>query len=387
MNRPKLFLMALLLGNLSCSTPHLESTHESKNSYRVSSDEATQIALQFYQQNQTLQIHPNYTPAEIMIDSLSIQQDKPTLYVAHYPKLGFALISADKRREPVLGYSPQGTFSTDKRHIPLGLVEWIAALEDQDLYDQPEYTQLHLKNQWKYWLLPDTVERLEVTACEEKRSIQPPLLETQWHQNCGFNDALQPMDCNVPCGRAYAGCVPVAIAQTMNYHQHPKRYAWNRMEQKLGTPETADLIKDIHTSIGALTYKCEQTGLDRKFDLAPILKRDFNYTHAQSASLRKDLLIRELKEQRPVILSGGKKEKWLFLNSYKSGHMWVCDGFRQQIYCLETPKQQVHLESLYLHMNWGWENGRYNGWYAFHQFNPADKLYNFKLKMLYNIRP
>jgi len=41
---------------------------------------------------------------------------------------------------------------------------------------------------------------------------------------------------------------------------------------------------------------------------------------------------------------------------------------------------------LYLHMNWGW-TGLHNSWYAYNNFNPGNRTYNYKVKMVYNIKP
>jgi len=201
------------------------------------------------------------------------------------------------------------------------------------------------------------------------------------------------MSCSVPCGKAYAGCVPIAIAQVMKFHQYPISYNWSSMPNNYGTTTTASLIKDIHNSITinvfgneipAISYDCDGTGVDKDYNTSGVFKNKFGYSSASQAGYNYETVKQQLRLTRPVILGGGRKSGWWIFSTYKDGHMWVCDGFRRSFIWSEDCS--MGWGYLYLHMNWGW-GGYENGWYAFNNFNPDTYTFNYQVKMVYNIKP
>jgi hypothetical protein len=96
---------------------------------------------------------------------------------------------------------------------------------------------------------------------------------------------------------------------------------------------------------------------------------------------------------RPVILSGGKKDGWWIFADYINGHSWVSDGFEEwQYYTCQldpnTPGEWIENYAGYdafLHMNWGW-GGDLNGWYSAYNFSPGTHNFNYNTKMVTNIR-
>lgn len=201
------------------------------------------------------------------------------------------------------------------------------------------------------------------------------------------------MSCSVPCGKAYAGCVPIAIAQVMKFHQYPISYNWSSMPNNYGTTTTASLIKDIHNSITinvfgneipAISYDCDGTGVDKDYNTSGVFKNKFGYSSASQAEYNYETVKQQLRLTRPVILGGGRKSGWWIFSTYKDGHMWVCDGFRRSFIWSEDCS--MGWGYLYLHMNWGW-GGYENGWYAFNNFNPDTYTFNYQVKMVYNIKP
>lgn len=193
------------------------------------------------------------------------------------------------------------------------------------------------------------------------------------------------MSCDVPCGRAYAGCVPIAIAQVMKYHNYPTNYNWSSMPNSYGTTTTASLINDIHNSISGISYDCDGTGVDHDYNVASVFTNHFNYSSASQAGYNRETIKQQLRLNRPVILAGGSDAGWWIFHNYTDGHMWVCDGFRRiQNYSEDCSMGWGYL---YFHMNWGWYNGSENGWYAYNNFNPGEYTFNYDVKMVYNIKP
>lgn len=233
------------------------------------------------------------------------------------------------------------------------------------------------------------IEPFNPNNCQEEYESVGPLLTTSWNQGCGFNSLLPTKDCTGSgyCNKALAGCVPIAIAQVMKYHGYPARYNWADMPNGYATASTAALIRDIHTSIGSITYKCDATSVDKDYNTAGVFTR-FGYSAANSAGYNSETVKQQLRIGKPVILSGGTSDNFLFFEYRTGGHMWVCDGFMRSKYCIFDDNGN-YLSSggiLYLSMNWGW--GDYEkGWYAYNNFTAGGYSYNYKTKMVYNITP
>lgn len=252
-------------------------------------------------------------------------------------------------------------------------------------------TKQHISTK-KNWASFNTLRVIEDTPnqCDNEFNRKSPLLQTEWSQGCGFNDYMPSMGgCNVPCGKAYAGCVPIAIAQVMKYHNYPSSYNWSDMPNKYGTNSTSLLIKDIHIAINDINYNCDGTGVDKDYNIAGVFRNNFGYSSASQASYNVSSVTSSIANNKPVILGGGRNKGWSFINIYSEGHMWVCDGFLRNKICnfAEDGTLLGSQTSLLLHMNWGWGNGYENGWYAFNNFNPGSNSFNFKVKMIANITP
>lgn len=68
-------------------------------------------------------------------------------------------------------------------------------------------------------------------------------------------------------------------------------------------------------------------------------------------------------------------------------HAWVCDGYKDQIFCLSNGMGD---EVLLFHMNWGWD-GDQDGWFYFNEFDPTlnGQVQNFYTgsEVVVNIQP
>ncbi len=184
------------------------------------------------------------------------------------------------------------------------------------------------------------------------------------------------MSCG-PCGRAWTGCVATAMAQVMKHHKHPTNYNWSDMPNSYGNTYISSLMRDIGDAVG-MKYTCDASKAYAD-DIAPALKNTFGYNSASYADYDYNTVKSELNHSRPVILTGGRKTGGWIFSQYEDGHAWVCDGYSLTVFpCWGS--------MLTFHMNWGW-GGTYNGWYGFLNFNPGDYTFNYKRKMVYNIKP
>jgi len=223
--------------------------------------------------------------------------------------------------------------------------------------------------------------RVDPIDCYDHTEIYTvgPLLSTTWYQTGAFNDALPYITCSGSSFQVYAGCVPIAMAQLMKYHQYPTSYSWSSMPLTYATTTTANFVKDIHTAIGNVysgqpSYACDGTGVSASANMGNVLKSQFGYSSASWASYNYQTVKSNLSYSRPVLLSG---------DNGTTGHMWVCDGYKDVNYYYADC---TGVGYLYYHMNWGW-GGSSDGWYGFNNFNPAGTNFNSNKKMVYNIVP
>lgn len=406
-DRVYLFLILIFFSLItSCNQENTgdvkELSQDSKN--LITPDIALKISSNIlFHQNATTS--KNTTTAAKKVKSIKpvkYNNEENLFYIINYEDGGFVILSADNRLAPILAYSDTSVFRTDANDYSSGLVGWLGATSDtiKSLRKSNMVQSLSVRKEWdsyysKRLVEPENMPKTmslpdDSNNCVDEYEQVGPLTTTQWDQGCGYNDLMPPINCSVnqTCGKAWAGCVPIAIAQIMKYHKFPTTYNWANMPPSGGSTTIASLIKDIHNSIGSsISYSCDGTSVSSDYNVAVIFTR-FNYSYASYGNYSSETVKQQLRSKKPVILSGGPKENFLFFTYRGDGHMWVCDGFRRTKICSFNDDGTVYsaVGYLYLSMNWGW-NGYENGWYAFNNFNPYGRNYNFKVKMAYNITP
>lgn len=251
-------------------------------------------------------------------------------YIINYQEKGFLILAADDRSIPILAYSEISSFDIDDDVLEqkAGVTEWIKFAETQikEIRQKELSSSKEIEIAWKSYENSRKISSFKeeflkkedpIGGCEFESEEVTPLLETTWSQGCGYNNLLALKSCTTnACGRVYAGCVPVAIAQVMKYHEYPNNYDWNLMADSYGTNETSKLIKDIHDVTSSITYNCNATSVDAEFDVADLFKSYFGYSYAsqQQTNYYQEITKNNLRQGKPVILSGSNSS---------SGHMWV----------------------------------------------------------------
>lgn len=310
----------------------------------------------------------------------------------NYVEGGFVILSADKRTEPILGFSEDNKFIIDENSHPPGLKFWINDAKSQITEIQNSNIEQSEKEKvaWEKVQTSGIIKTSKTSAkeppieCYEHTEINTngPLMSSNWHQTGGFNDALPFITCNGTNFQVFAGCVPIAMGQVMRYYEYPNNYNWSAMPLTSwgATTTTANFIADIHDAIGLMysgqpMYDCDATGVSASANMGNVLKNQFNYSSASWANYNRHVVESNIANyDRPVILSG---------DNGTTGHMWVCDGYRRTIYHFDDCTGVHYLK---FHMNWGW-GGTNDGWYSFDNFNPGNTHYNNNKKMIYNIIP
>ncbi len=458
----KRFLFLSLISLCACTEPQgiLLQTFESTSNnldeteaISVSKTTALRIAGNFFNKKTS---RSTSTTEEVFTinDSIGV----PLMYVINYSYGGFVVVSSKKTYYPVIAYSDKYDFP--EGDMPEGLVEWIQDVK-KDISNSKmsdDACQSHIRYLWNLYdnkddsnvlqsrstgdemrayaaritelraLYPGyhfyplsqcsadvfsyggdeilanfknlasqykSPEQYTIVAVKDntKRNCVGPLLSTKWHQNSPFNAKCP--------NQSKAGCVAIAMAQIMKFHEHPKTYNWNNMPDETATNDTQQLIYDIGDAVD-MDYGTDMSGsnIDKaknafinQFQYNAVIK-DFNYKETAN-----ELLI----HNRPVYMRGSDKQ---FLFWDWDGHAWACDGANsidyETFYFIEYrdggPGYYRYSSSdkpscdepgtcgysmLSFHMNWGWVNGSYNGWYGFNNVNVGGSNYEHNRKNLY----
>lgn len=216
------------------------------------------------------------------------------------------------------------------------------------------------------------------------RTTIGPLISTLWDQLNEYN-AKCPPGC-------YAGCVAIAMAQIMKFHQWPARYNWANMPDNVATDATQTLISDVGI---AAKMKYGVSGSSATINNAQdAFKQDFGYNAILKNHNSYDVGIELTTNRRPVFMRG--------FTSDGRGHAWVCAGYQLGYYDYEyfvefqmpggymeveggfyNPRTSNGPSVLYFYMNWGWSKGKHNGWYLDDSVATPDGNFPYDRKNLY----
>jgi hypothetical protein len=196
----------------------------------------------------------------------------PSFYIFNYVGGGYAIISADKRVEPILAFSNTGYFKYSNNLAP-GLLNWLTVNDKNMKLVQKNPSLKAPKGVTALWaeiadkIATGTVLRLApppppcVTG-DTILAMVSTLLQTQWGQNWPYN-LLCPYN---PSALNYTGdyydptgCVATSMAQIMYYWHYPTNYDWADMPlvytkayNSTGNQAVSQLMSDIGQNVSML---------------------------------------------------------------------------------------------------------------------------------------
>ena len=194
---------------------------------RISRDEALALAQDFMQGKVVVPVQASSNKAPVRGGA-----NNESYYIFNAADNGgYAIIAADDRISPVLGFSNQGNIDLD--NMPENMASWL------DYYN---YEINSLKSD------ADIVLDTPVSRNEVK-----PMLDNYWRQTDPYN-LLCPVYDGIQCP---VGCVALAMAQIMYYHKWPVGVVdsipsyinWCNSQLVEGLPATTfkwNLIKPLH---------------------------------------------------------------------------------------------------------------------------------------------
>lgn len=299
------------------------------------------------------------------------QQPAYYVFASEEEQGGFVIVSGDERTtHRILGYATNGSFPTDE--MPENMQAWLEGYAEQ-------------------------IEAIEpsATATAGAESVEPmgsvvvaPLIATQWNQGGDFSSKTP----KVSGEHTPAGCVPVAVAQIMNYHRWPKQgtgsieYEWHNSYLDCDFEDctydwddldVAQLLSDV--GIACRTNYDTNGSSSTDHNAGHALITYFGYDKGMQLHFRNsigswdadtwdNMLREELNARRPVYYSGTEKK-----GRVSEAHAFVCDGYDN---------------AGYFHFNFGW-GGSGDGWYLTTAVNydDGDTGYNAYQSVLTHILP
>ncbi|MBQ6096526.1 MAG: C10 family peptidase [Bacteroidales bacterium] len=291
---------------------------------------------------------------------------------------GFVITGADRSFSPIVGYSFNGAFDTNR--LPDNLKAWLEGYVDDVVAVKNSNTksaeiiaaQRDSQNEW------DALERGGSSYYDAKdaKAVEA-LVETRWDQGAGYNNYCPEYN----GGHSVTGCVATAMAQIIRYHRYPTtgyyHSSYTHITYGLLRADYDSAVYDYslmpvsvsaysnaaqQNAVSLLCYHCgisvkmnyenptHTSGSGAHSEDVPNALKHFGYLNSfylnkNAFSSKWDSLLRhDLDLGRPVYYSGSNSE---------GGHAFVCDGYRNN--------------NRY-HFNFGW-SGYGDGFYTLTSVN------------------
>jgi hypothetical protein len=404
-----LFSSSLLLSQ--CDRTDVSVPQNEGSPYTVSSKQAMEVAQRYVA---NLQKRDSKSGARTSSESDVINEkivlddnDKKPLFRILNRKKGFIIVSADLRTMPVLAYSDESQFETDK--MPFGVKDWYETAKQKikDVKNLNVSPDSVIIKEWRKYLSgdlnlpPSKGAKLASTYCDEfyqygyamcqtSALTKGPLLNTSWGQDYLSSTSLTwaSTSCG-PCARFSAGCGPVAMAQIWEYYR--PNSALPRTSYYSCTASTGG-----EYALGQLMLACGNAASSQYHAFGTcntftwpsdvrsgLSSLGFSNGGSNGVGYNYNTIRNELLGDHPLIFWGST-----CLTCFDNYHIWVADGIQEtnfNEFSCETLSCTNTWSTSYIHMNWGWD-GSYNGWYAFQQYNPGGTDYTGNLNIISGIR-
>ncbi len=300
----------------------------------------------------------NYTILNVEIIK---EQDKNVIYAYHLAPVGFVLISASNKADPVIGYSFESNLKLED--YPSNFNYFLNKQKSYiyELINNESVATDEINNRWNIYTESDFRSR-------EYRNVSP-LIDAEFDQSGSWNNTLTAeTGFNGP-----VGCVAVAMAQVMYYWGFPEQgqgsntyieddlgelsvdfstafYDFDNMAPTYATNPSRLLL--YHSGVAVnMDYdnsgsgaQCEGVYPSAEYAMETFFKYSSNVNNADGDVIDnitefRNILKNQLDYGKPILFSG-------FSDSYgNGGHAWNVDGYQNNN----------------LHCNWGW--GGYNNGY------------------------
>lgn len=308
---------------------------------------------------------------------------EPDFYVFNSDGGGFAVIAADDRAYPVLGYSEEGSFKVDG--MPSHIRAWFDnyGRQIESLRTSGAGQDRKMAALWKEVSAPSPVKVLKTAL---------------WGQDEPFNKKCP--------DKSLTGCVATSTATIMYYYKWPEKtsgeklpsytyfsddnkkeisqpghnlslsYDWNRMLLSYNesySQTAADAVGNLMYDIGIalqLQYGSEGTSGYAE-DIIPVLVKYFDYDSCASLIYRDEMSSRQWSSLIKAEIDAGRPVSYSALDATNGGHQFILDGYGTE----DT-----------FHFNFGWCGGC-DGLYRIDALNPAEYHLNLGQTAIIGLKP
>ncbi len=280
-------------------------------------------------------------------------------YIVNYDNDGgFAMLSADRRREAVYAISDEGSLHLADTIRNKGLSWYINDYAATQGVITPPTPPIDT-------ITPNPGGGMPIGSIEILSKAHLSGFMSRFHQESPYNKYCLTNEGK----RAAVGCAPLAVGTIVGFYEFPQKIlgytfywttmkndsthnGWPRLFEVLGTP-----------SLLNASYGEDATGTAPSM-IKPAL-RSLGYTAVKSSSFDTDIIERSLAKGNPVLCSGSTIE-----GAKRIGHIWVIDGAYISSIITPTfdPSNPDVRTSRYYHCVWGW-GGTGNGYFYYNDDN------------------
>ncbi len=366
-------------------------------SKKVTEQQARLAGKNFYFERINLISPAEYKDIEIESTISKNFENQILYYVISFKNKGFIIVSGDDIFQPVLCYVFSSKY--DELNRPPAFVKWMQDYEKQIIYGLKN-NMVPLSATTAEWerLLSSTPEQLKQ---HKGTKTVTPLLKTTWNQGKYYNNFCPTLPGGAD-GHAWAGCVPTAMGQIMNYYRYPSTgtgsyvyndtvaphtydslfadfgntvYQWDLMPLKVTERQNDSAVAKLLYHLGVsvnLNYDSLGSGM-YNHKAAYALRTYFHYSPDCEYVFRdtathtdwKQMILDHLDAKKPLYYAG-----WADTINV-SGHAFVCDGYQ---------------DTSYFHFNWGW-NGSGDGYFLLDHLTPGGNDFTLDHELIINFYP
>ena len=384
------------------------SKREVVNPYAVTPEEAVQMLQSVIGGETTRSISVSDIQTlnkSAFVPSTRSGADEEAIYIVDIEGKGSAIMSADKRMEPIYAIFDKTKLSAEKIvGVTTRSVSNDGNPEDYILGLLNSAIQRDIQTMGQR-ALPELpiIPRDELWDVKTTYKYKAPMLNTQWHQGSPFNDNY-PTDAVV--NKKYpAGCGIFALAQILYFHKFPNSlngitFDWNLLswtETGYYPPTSAQIeaanfvwsINTIMDNYQDVDYNCNAnnelstgtTEYQGKYLLETAGYQDVTIANYNLNAISNMLTTKNL----PVYVQGH------VAGTNGKGHAWVIDGcniYKIDTWCRHYTDSFRYIEYLFnsvdyefVHCNFGW-NGVYDGDYHSGLFYTPEGQFDTQLKYI-----
>lgn len=306
-------------------------------------------------------------------------------YIVNYANNGgFAMISADNRRDPIYAISDEGSLHLTDTLGNEGLSYYFNTMLPE--MERAETAGITLPN-------PNPINPIDTTISpwvhpwiSVRTVISEPMLTgllNQLHQGHPYNRLCFTNDNE----QSVVGCTALATGTVIAYNKWPSSYQsfyfdWDTMLSNSYDYSWPNLFKFIGSN-GNLDTKYYGNSAEASPSLIPRTFKNFGYKNATFKNgFDINIVDNELKQKQPVICSGYYND-----DNGINGHSWIIDGG----YYTKNPNildnGQTYNYTYYYRCVWGQDPNKDNGYFKYGQFKMGSYPVYQDLNIVYGYRP